>query len=82
MLDTVFMQVIDMSKMASIAIVIVIITRLALKRFPKFISYALWFVVLFRLLCPISFESVISMMPEMTSTSYHYSLADEKISIL
>lgn len=82
MLDTVFMQVIDMSKMASIAIVIVIIARLALKRFPKFISYALWFVVLFRLLCPISFESVISMMPEMTSTSYHYSLADEKISIL
>ena len=82
MLDKIFMQVLDMSKMASIAILIVIIARLFLKKFPKFISYALWFVVLFRLLCPVSVESAISLMPEMTPTSYHYRLADEKISVL
>lgn len=82
MLDLIFMQVIDMSRVASITIVIVLIARVLLKRFPKFISYALWAVVLFRLLCPVSFESMISLIPETTPTSYHYTLADESISIV
>lgn len=82
MLNQIFMQVIDMSRIASIVIVIVLIARLFLKRFPKFISYALWLVVLFRLLCPVSFESIISLIPEKTPTSYHYTLEDESISIV
>lgn len=82
MLDDIFMQVIDMSRIASISILIVLIARVLLKRFPKFISYALWAVVLFRLLCPVSFESMISLIPETTPTSYHYTLAEESISIV
>lgn len=81
MLDQIFMQVVDMSKTASVVILMVIIVRMFLKRFPKCISYALWGVVLFRLLCPISFESMISIIPSMTPTSYHYSLEDETLSI-
>lgn len=46
-----------MSITASYIILYVIITRLALCKVPKIYSYALWSVVLFRLLCPISFSS-------------------------
>jgi len=37
--------------------------RLPLKKAPKVISYALWSVVAFRLLCPFSFESMVSLLP-------------------
>ena len=44
----------NMSLTASVAIALVILLRLLLKKAPKVISYALWGVVLFRLLCPVS----------------------------
>ena len=47
----------NMSMTASVAIVLVILLRLLLKKAPKVISYALWGVVLFRLLCPVSIGS-------------------------
>lgn len=47
----------NMSLTASVAIVLVILLRLLLKKVPKVISYALWGVVLFRLLCPMSIGS-------------------------
>lgn len=47
-------KLLNMSLTASIAIVIVMLLRLLLKKVPKVISYALWAVILFRLLCPIS----------------------------
>ena len=50
----------NMSLTASVAIVLVILLRLALKKVPKVFSYALWGIVLFRLLCPISIGSSIS----------------------
>jgi hypothetical protein len=34
-----------------------------LKKSPKIFSYALWVVVWFRLVCPISFESSMSLVP-------------------
>ena len=50
-----------MSLTASVAIVFVILLRVLLKKAPKVISYALWGVVLFRLLCPVSIESGFSL---------------------
>lgn len=47
----------NMSLTASVAIVLVILLRLLLKKAPKVISYAMWGVVLFRLLCPMSIGS-------------------------
>ena len=81
MLTRVFMQVLDMSKMTSIVILIILVIRIFLKKMPKFVSYVLWTVVLFRLLCPVSFTSVISLLPEMTPISYHYTLEDLPVSI-
>lgn len=81
MLDQLFMYVVDMSKMASVVIVMVIIARMLLRRFPKSLSYVLWSVVLFRLLCPVSFESRISIVPNMIPIAYHYLLENEEVSL-
>lgn len=51
----------NMSLTASVAIMLVILLRLLLKKAPKVISYALWGVVLFRLLCPVSIGSNLSL---------------------
>ena len=40
MLDTIFLQIFDMTKVASLVILIVLLVRLCLKRAPKVISYA------------------------------------------
>lgn len=56
------LTVLNMSLTASIVIVFVLLARLLLRKAPKVFSYALWGVVLFRLLCPISISSDISLL--------------------
>lgn len=62
-MSSLFLAVLNMSLKASYAAVFVIIIRFFLKKAPKIFSYALWMVVLFRLMCPFSFKSNISLMP-------------------
>ena len=59
-----FLKILKISLTASIAIAFVLLVRLLLKRAPKIFSYMLWTVVLFRLLCPISFEIPIGVVPD------------------
>ena len=56
------LTVLNMSLTASIVIVFVLLARLLLRKAPKVFSYALWGVVLFRLLCPISISSDLSLL--------------------
>jgi beta-lactamase regulating signal transducer with metallopeptidase domain len=63
MLDKMFLQVLNMSYTAGIVILFVLALRLLLKNAPKKFSYALWGAVLFRLICPYSFESIFSLLP-------------------
>lgn len=58
-----FIQILNMSLGAAWAAVLVFFGRLLLRRAPKKVSYALWSVVLFRLVCPVSFSSAFSLMP-------------------
>ncbi|MGI5879180.1 MAG: M56 family metallopeptidase [Syntrophomonadaceae bacterium] len=58
-----FITVLNMSLTASYVVLAVIIVRLLIKRAPKIFSYALWAIVLFRLVCPFSFESNFSLIP-------------------
>ena len=58
-----FSLVLGMSGTASVVVLLVLLARLALRRAPKRFSYALWAVVLFRLLCPLSLESAFSLLP-------------------
>jgi len=74
-----FPKILDMSITASIVVLVVIAARLLLKKAPKVISYALWGVVLLRLLCPFSFESAISIVPnvpEIEQTNLNTALPD------
>ncbi|MDY0235364.1 MAG: M56 family metallopeptidase [Gudongella sp.] len=63
MLDKVFLQVINMSYIGSLVILFVLAARILLKKAPKKYTYILWIVVLCRLIVPISFESVLSLIP-------------------
>ena len=54
-------KLLNMSLTAGVAIVFVMLLRLLLKKAPKVFSYALWAIVLFRLLCPVSVESGFSL---------------------
>ena len=66
-MDTIFVSVLNMSFTASIVIVAILAVRLILSRSPKIFSYALWGVVLFRLLCPFSLRAGISLLSFMDS---------------
>ena len=57
-----FPIVCNMSLTASVVILAVLAVRLLLRRAPKVFVYALWAVVLFRLLCPVSVTSAVSLM--------------------
>lgn len=59
-LFSIFSMVVNMSLTGAAVIVAVLFVRLFLRRAPKIFSYLLWGVVLLRLLCPVSFSSVLS----------------------
>ncbi len=59
---TLLPAILNMSLTAGIVIVVVLFARLPLKKAPKIFSYTLWVVVLFRLLCPVSFSSDFSLL--------------------
>jgi len=56
-----------MSITASIVALAVMLARIPLRKAPKIFSYALWGVVMFRLISPFSIESIFSLMPTSTN---------------
>ena len=61
-LNGLLLQILNMSLTASIVILFVLPVRFLLKRAPRIYSYLLWGVVLFRLLCPVSFSGSLSLL--------------------
>ena len=59
---TLLPEILNMTLTASLVILCVLLARLLLKKAPKICSYALWAVVLFRLLCPVSFSAQVSLL--------------------
>lgn len=60
-METLFLKILNMSLTASYVIIAVLLIRLLLKRAPKKYSYMLWAIVLFRLVCPVSISSELSL---------------------
>ena len=60
----VFSTVLQMSLVGSITILVVLAARVLLRKAPRWISYVLWLVVLFRLLCPWSPDGAFSLIPK------------------
>lgn len=56
-----------MSLTAGLVILAVLAVRLCLKKAPKIFSYALWAVVLVRLLCPVTVDSPLGLVPSARS---------------
>jgi LCP family protein required for cell wall assembly len=70
-MNILFISVLNMSITASVVAVAAMLFRIPLKKAPKIFSYVLWSVVLFRLICPFSFESIFSLMPASTNIITH-----------
>lgn len=68
-----FITVLNMSLIASYVALIVIFIRMLLGKSPKVFAYMLWAVVLFRLICPLSFESSLSLVPVKSPIPYDIS---------
>lgn len=62
-MSEVFLNVVNASISASWVILVVLILRLAFRKTPKWIHVLLWGIVALRLVCPISFESALSLIP-------------------
>lgn len=68
-MKTLFLTVLTMSLTAGCVAAVVMLARLPLKKAPRIFSYLLWGVVLFRLLCPLSFQSVVSVFTPVSNAS-------------
>ncbi len=62
-MEKVFFRVLNMSLVSGYVIAFLLLLRLVFGRVSKRLSYALWGVALFRLLCPFSIGSIISLVP-------------------
>ncbi|MDR2956967.1 MAG: M56 family metallopeptidase [Coriobacteriales bacterium] len=62
-MDKLLLTVVNMSLTGSFVILVICLARLPLKRLPKSISYCLWIVAAFRLVCPFTFDSIFSLIP-------------------
>jgi len=80
-----FTTILNMSLTASIIVVIVLLVRQGIAKAPKIYSYLLWAIVLFRLLCPVSFSLPVSVLTPVSgassSTGTGYTASMEYISV-
>ena len=64
-----FLKIVNMSISASYLVAAVLLLRLVLKKAPKWVCVLLWGMVAIRLICPISIESVLSLIPSTQTVS-------------
>ena len=62
-MEALFLKLLNMSINASWLVLAVLLLRLIFKKAPKYIRCILWGLVAIRLICPFSFESVLSLIP-------------------
>lgn len=63
-MEAVFLKLVNMSITASWLVLAIIAVRLIFTRTPKWILCLLWGLVAFRLICPFSIESSMSLIPD------------------
>ena len=66
-MTTIFLQLLEMSLLASFIVLAVMFLRLILRKVPKWIFVVMWGIVLIRLICPFSIESPVGLMPNSES---------------
>lgn len=68
-MDKFFIEILNMSFTGSFIILAVILLRFIFKKAPKYLSLTFWALVFIKLLCPIKFESSLSLVPSGTVVS-------------
>ncbi|MBR4933166.1 MAG: hypothetical protein IKZ03_01795, partial [Clostridia bacterium] len=72
----IFLKILNMSISASFVCAAVVVARLMLRRAPRWIMLLLWLAVAVRLVCPIVFESEVSIMPMADTVPQNIGVAD------
>ena len=82
-MQSLFTELLNMSIISSLLILAIILIRLIFRKAPKAIICVLWALVGLRLICPISFESPVSMVPDSRPVYYitEYMAGDEGESV-
>ena len=62
-MSEIFLKVLNMSISATYLVLAVLLLRLLIKKAPKWVSVLLWGIVAVRLICPVSIESILSLVP-------------------
>ena len=63
-MQTVFLELVKLSLIGSLFAVAVMLVRLVFRKAPKWLFCVLWGVVALRLICPVSIESNVSLIPD------------------
>ena len=63
-----FLNVVGMSVSAGVIVLAVLLLRLPLKKAPKWITVLLWSIAAFRLVCPVTVESAVGLIPSFAGT--------------
>ena len=78
-METLFLKLVNMSITASWLVLAIIAVRLVFKKAPKWILCLLWGLVAFRLICPFSIESSLSLIPDSEPLSQEYVYTTETV---
>ena len=78
-MNELFLKIINMSISASWLILAVLILRLVLKKAPKWVNVLLWGIVAVRLICPLSFESALSLIPSSETIPLDIEMAAKEV---
>ena len=68
-MSQIFLKILNMGISAGYLVAAVVLLRLLLQRAPKWITLVLWGIVAIRLVCPLSVESVLSLLPSAETVS-------------
>ena len=63
-------MLLTMTAAATVAALIVMALRLPLKKAPRWITCALWLVVFLRMVCPVTFEAPVSLVPDQITSGH------------
>lgn len=77
LVDVIFIQLFNMSVSAGWLILAVIVLRLFMRKAPRWICCVLWAMVAVRLVCPVSLESIFSLVPSAETISYEGEIMPE-----
>ena len=69
LLEELFLKILNMGIAAGWLVLAVLVLRLILKRAPRWANVVLWGLVALRLLCPVSPESALSLIPSAETVS-------------